>query len=389
MTVADAVHTFTFPTRVRCGPGALAEMHELLQTDRVTRPLVITDPALVETDAFARLRSVLDEAGRSWALTHDIQPNPTAQNVADVVNTLRAEKCDGLIAIGGGSAMDAGKMARVLANRADDRLMTMTVDESECDGLPPMVCIPTTAGTGSEVGRSAVISVEEDGGHVKKLIGHPALMPDRVVLEPRLTINLPAGLTAATGADALTHCVESFTAPQFHPMCDGIALEGVTQVVNALPRVMEARDDVEARMRMQVAAMMGAVAFQKDLGAAHSMAHPLSAVCGMHHGLANALCLPPVMRFNADRRPGLYRRIGLACGLPVTDVSAERADGQTIEFVTRFLRDLGVAGGLSEHGVRDDQIERLVAQAVGDVCHQTNPVPVGEDDFRELFREAL
>ncbi|HAB15533.1 MAG TPA: alcohol dehydrogenase, partial [Verrucomicrobiales bacterium] len=206
---------------------------------------------------------------------------------------------------------------------------------------------------------------------------------------PKLTIGLPPKLTAATGADALTHCIESFTCPQFHPMCDGIALEGIRLIIEALPRAYAKGDDLEARGHMLVAAAMGAVAFQKDLGAVHSLAHPLSTICGLHHGLANALCLVAVMNFNARRKPGLYRRVGLACGLDVVKVTDGEADCQTVGFITRFLADLGLNTKLREHGVKAEHLDALVAQAWEDPCHRTNAVPVTAEDLRALYLECL
>jgi alcohol dehydrogenase class IV len=250
-----------------------------------------------------------------------------------------------------------------------------------------LVCIPTTAGTGSEVGRSSVITLEATNR--KKVIFHPELLAKLVILDPEVTVDLPPKLTAATGADALTHCLESFTCPVFHPMCDGIALEGIRLVVEALPRAYRNGRDLEARGRMLVAAAMGAVAFQKDLGAAHSLAHPLSTICGLHHGLANALCLVAVMKFNAQRQPGLYRRVGLACGLDVVKCAAAEADRDTIQFIARFLAGLGLDSRLRDHGVKEAQLEALTAQAWDDPCHRTNAVPLTAQDLRNLYLEVL
>ena len=207
----------------------------------------------------------------------------------------------------------------------------------------PFVAIPTTAGTGSEVGRSSVITL--DATRRKGVIFHPELLAKLVILDPELTVGLPPKLTAATGADALTHCIESYTCPAFHPMCDGIALEGIRLTVEALPRAYRDGTDLDARGKMLVAAAMGAIAFQKDLGVVHSMAHPLSTLCGMHHGLANALCLVAGMKFCAARKPGLYRRVGIACGVDVMRSSDKEADELTIAFVQQFLADLDCPTG--------------------------------------------
>ena len=210
-----------------------------------------------------------------------------------------------------------------------------------------------------------------------------------VLLDPALTVGLPPHLTAATGADALTHCIESFTCPAFHPMCDGIALEGIRLIVDALPRAVRDGKDLDARGKMLVAAAMGAVAFQKDLGVVHSLAHPLSNICGLHHGLANALCLVASMKFCASRKPGLYRRVGIACGLEVMKCSDTEADERTIHFIGEFLATIGLNTKLRDHGVKPEQLDALVAQAVDDPCHQTNAVPVTAADFRELYLQCL
>ncbi|HTI72117.1 MAG TPA: iron-containing alcohol dehydrogenase, partial [Candidatus Limnocylindria bacterium] len=260
-------------------------------------------------------------------------------------------------------------------------------DEPDWSGLPPFVAIPTTAGTGSEVGRSSVITL--DATHRKAVIFHPELLAKTVILDPELTRGLPPKLTAATGADALTHCIESYTCPAFHPMCDGIALEGVRLVVEALPKACRDGGDMDARGKMLVAAAMGAVAFQKDLGVVHSLAHPLSTLFGMHHGLANALCLVAGMKFCAKKKPGLYRRVGIACGLEVMSVSDTAADQATIEFIAKFLESIGISGKLSAHGADPAKIDALAAQAWDDPCHKTNAVPVTLDDLRNLYLEVM
>jgi alcohol dehydrogenase class IV len=223
----------------------------------------------------------------------------------------------------------------------------------------------------------------------KAVLFNPALLAGLVILDSDLTVELPPKLTAATGADALTHCIESFTCPVFHPMCDGIALEGIHRIVQFLPRAYRNGTDIEARGNMLVAAAMGGIAFQKDLGVVHSLAHPLSTVCGMHHGLANALCLVAGMKFCAVRKPGLYRRVGIACGLNVMTSGDSNADQQTIEFVDGFLREMGLSGRLRGHGVKPEQLEVLSKQAYEDPCHKTNAVPVMAEDFTKLYRELL
>ena len=384
-----SVTSFSFPTPTRFGAGALAELPAHLARLGVRRPLVVTDPGLAATDVFKSLVRILGEAGRDrdWFVYAGVHANPIEADVHQAAALMRQHHCDGVIGIGGGSPLDAGKAARLLARHPSFPLAKFYEQAADWTGLAPFIAIPTTAGTGSEVGRSSVITL--DATQRKAVLFHPELLAKLVILDPELTVGLPPKLTAATGADALTHCIESFTCPQFHPMCDGIALEGIRLIVEALPRAVRDGRDLDARGRMLVAAAMGAVAFQKDLGVVHSLAHPLSTLCGMHHGLANALGLVAGMNFCAHRKPGLYRRVGLACGLELEKVSDREADRQTLCFVAKFLADLGLNTKLREHGVKPELLEALVAQAVDDPCHKTNAVPVTAADFRALYLELI
>jgi len=380
--------TFSFPTLIRFGAGALSVLPASLISAGIRKPLVVTDPGMLATRAFDSLRSVLGHRNQetTWFLFSSVQPNPAERDVTEAAAAFRTAGCDGVIGFGGGSALDVAKALRLLIKRPEAPLARFD-PAADWSNLPPLVCVPTTAGTGSEVGRSSVIVLASTGR--KAVIFHPELLARLVILDPELTRELPPKLTAATGADALTHCIESFTCPVFHPLCDGIALEGVRIIVRSLPRAFQHPHDLEARGRMLVAAAMGAIAFQKDLGATHSLAHPLSSVCGLHHGLANALCLPAVMRFNAARKPGLYRRVGIACGLEVMKVSPGEADSATIQFISDLLAALQLASPLREHGVREEHLEELTAQAWDDPCHKTNAVPVTKEDLRRLYEEVL
>jgi len=380
--------TFSFPTRSRFGVGALAELPGELSKLGVRRPLVVTDAGLLKTEAFRALADVLgrEEQGKSWFAYSGVHPNPVEGDVREAAASFREHRCDGVVAIGGGSPLDAGKAARLLVKRPGFDLAKF-YDEPDWSGLAPFVAIPTTAGTGSEVGRSSVITL--DGTKRKSVLFHAELLAKVVILDPELTRGLPPKLTAATGADALTHCIESYTCPAFHPMCDGIALEGIRIIVEALPRACKDGNDLDARGNMLVAAAMGAVAFQKDLGVVHSLAHPLSNICGLHHGLANALCLVASMKFCAARKPGLYRRVGIACGLEVMKCADAEADQRTIGFIGEFLAVIGLDAKLRDHGVKSEHLDALVAQAFDDPCHQTNAVPVTRDDLRQLYLEVL
>ncbi|MBI4663571.1 MAG: iron-containing alcohol dehydrogenase [Verrucomicrobia bacterium] len=386
--MTPSLTTFSFPTTTLFGPGALNELPSRLTQIPIRRPLIVTDAGLLQTHAYRTFTDALGEhaQGREWFLYSGVHPNPVENDVREAADAFRRNSCDGVIAIGGGSPLDAGKAARALVKRPGFALEKF-YDETDWSGLAPFVAIPTTAGTGSEVGRSSVITL--DSTRRKAVIFHPQLLAKLVILDPELTRGLPPKLTAATGADALTHCIESYTCPVFHPMCDGIALEGISLIVEALPRAYRDGRDLDARGKMLVAAAMGAVAFQKDLGVVHSMAHPLSTICGMHHGLANALCLMAGMNFCATRKPGLYRRVGIACGLDVVNCPASEADRRTVEFVEHFLASLGLNTKLREHGVKPQHLEALVAQAVDDPCHRTNAVPVTKEDFKRLYLEVL
>lgn len=380
---------FSFPTPTRFGAGALRELPQHLARLGVRRPLVVTDAGLARTPAFGMLESVLGAPGRGrdWFVFDGVHPNPVEEDVRIPASIMREKGCDGVIAIGGGSPLDAGKAARLLAKNPWADLARFYDVPHDWSGLAPLVAIPTTAGTGSEVGRSSVITL--DATRRKAVLFHPELLAKLVILDPELTVGLPPHLTAATGADALTHCIESFTCPAFHPMCDGIALEGIALVIDALPRAVRDGKDLDARGRMLVAAAMGAVAFQKDLGVVHSMAHPLSTLFGMHHGLANALCLVAGMRFCSARKPGLYRRVGVACGLAVDGLPDSDADAAVLRFIGEFLARIGLQGRLRDHGADPARIGDLVAQAVEDPCHRTNAVPVSESDFQALYLEVL
>lgn len=386
--MSAAIATFPFPTATVYGPGTLTELPKRLEQMGSHRPLVVTDAGLVKSRAFELLAHTLDgkKRGQTWDLFQGVQSNPTEQNVVEAAHAFRAANCDGVIAFGGGSAMDVGKACRLLVKRPSLRLAEFNYKD-DWSNMPRCICVPTTAGTGSEVGRSAVITLADTQKRVT--ISLPRLLAKLVILDPEVTVSLSPELTAATGMDALTHCIEAFTAPAFDPFSDGIALEGIRIIVEALPRAFKNGRDLDARGKMQIAAMMGGAACHKELGATHSMVNPLSAVCGMHHGMANAICLSHVMDFNARRRPGIYRRVGLACGLEIQHAKAEEADAKTVEFLRFFIQGLGLKAGLRAAGVKDDQIDLLARQAFDDAHHTTNPVPVNMDEFKALFQAAM
>jgi 4-hydroxybutyrate dehydrogenase len=368
------ISSFAFPTPILHGAGAINELPGRLGAMNARRPLIVTDPGLLATSAFESLRDLLPQA----AVFSEVHPNPVEADVEAAAAAYRENDCDSVVGFGGGSALDVAKIVRAAVAFAAPRWSELSWKDQP-GALAPFVAIPTTAGTGSEVGRSSVITF----GKTKRVIFHPALLACLVILDPKMTIGLPPKLTAATGADALVHCIESFTSPVFHPLCDAIAIEGVRIAYQFLPRAVADGGDVESRGMMLIAATMGGIAFQKDLGAVHSLSHPLSAHFGLHHGLANALCLLPVMRHNSKRKPGLYRRIAAALDL------VDPSDEAVIASLAALLARVGLTGGLRAHGVSEDALAMLSEAAFADSCHATNPVPVTREDLKELYALAL
>jgi alcohol dehydrogenase class IV len=394
------VFQYSFPTRIQYGPGCVSLVGGALKEAGKSRPLIVTDKGLAPLPPVTKTREALASAGLEVEVFSGIWGNPVKSQVAAGVAAYRAHRADCIVGLGGGAALDVAKAILVLVNHPGD----LFDYEDEKPGALPLerevpywVSIPTTAGTGSEVGRSAVVS--DDETHVKKIIFSPRLLAARCFLDPELTVGLPAGVTAATGMDALTHLVESYLAKGFHPLCDGIALGGMQIVAQSLaPAVEYARrveagekalltdaGHVEARGAMLNAAMMGAVAFQKGLGVTHSLAHALSTVCDLHHGLANGVAIPYAMAFNAEVEPGKTRLGDLA-----RLVRAEQGDAAGfIAWLVALKKTLGIPATLRELGVGDQHLDRLVEIAIADGCHANNPRPVTKAHFVGLFRAAL
>ena len=371
------IHRFAFPTTIHFGPGARRLVAENLKAAGCKRPLIVTDRGIAPLPVLGEFRSFLSEF--DLEVFSGIQGNPTASQARAGADAYRAHKADSVIGFGGGAALDVAKVVALMAVHPGDVLeyawdhpKVRPIDKP----LPHFVALPTTAGTGSEVGRSSVIS--EDDTHVKRIVFSAALLAKAVFADPELTLGLPASITAATGMDALTHNIESYLSPAYHPLCDGIALEGVRIIARALPLVFKDGKNLEARADMLMGSMMGAIAFQKDLGAVHSCAHALSTVADLHHGLANALMIDHVMRFNRPAAEEKMKELARVAG--ATDL---------ISFLVSLKKEIGIPNGLSPTGVRKDQIPRLVEIAVADICHQTNPRPCTRQDFEQLFAAAL
>jgi alcohol dehydrogenase class IV len=380
---------YNFPTMIYCGPGSADALAKLLEEKKHRRALIVTDATIEKVGLLEKLTGKLDEHGVRYAVFAGVHANPTDEDIESGASAFRDNDCDSLIALGGGSPIDAAKAIKILAvhpsplSRYDeakggDRLIDRP--------MPPLYAVPTTAGTGSEVGRSAVIVMRESGR--KTILFHPDLLPDAAILEPEFTVGLPANITAASGMDAFTHSLEAYFAPGLHPMADGIALEGMGLVLDWLPTAVRDGANLAARERMLLAASMGATAFQKGLGMIHSLAHPLSTRCGMHHGLANALLLPFGVRFleDADLDEEQAGRIAR-----VRSMFAERGldEGSLSESLKSFLAGVGIELGLSAHGVSQDDLEPLGAEALGDPCHHYNMIPVNLDDLLAVYRAAL
>jgi alcohol dehydrogenase class IV len=374
--------TFSFPTLIRYGVGARAALAEFAAQHKVMRPLLVADRGLPETEAF---RLVVAEMERVWPGRWEkftgVHPNPLEEDVEAGWSAYQQGACDAIIGLGGGSAIDGAKGVRVREAFPTTPLTEISL-AALTRPMTPMCAIPTTAGTGSEVGRSTVITFASTGR--KGLIGGPPLMPNLAILDAELTVGLPAKLTAATGMDAMTHAIESYVCPVFHPICDAIALEAVRMVRIYLPRAVAHGDDLEARGQMLIAASMGAVAFQKDLGAAHSLAHPLSTEFGAHHGLANALVLPAVIRFNGEVDSQQYARVADALGISAGDNPAEQA----ASFLDDFNRSIGLGMRLRDLNVPEESLPMLAGKAIQDACHTTNPRTCSEQDLLRLYREA-
>jgi alcohol dehydrogenase class IV len=383
----DQLSNFNFPTRILFGAGAVRELPQVLAEHGVTKPLIVTDPGLRASGVVDAVAGVLRDAAISFEIFDQVHGNPVEEDVVGSAALYRSGACNGAIGLGGGSALDVSKAVVVLA-RYDGPLADL---EWQAGGMArmtgpydPIIAIPTTAGTGSEVGRSSVITSHALGRKI--IIFSPHLMPKRAILDPQLTVGLPPFLTAATGMDAFTHCLESLTCPVFHPICDAIAIHGLELVVRYLERAVRDGRDLEARGNMQVAATMGAIAFQKDLGATHSLAHPLSTEFGLNHGLANALCLPAVMRFNLPDAVDHYARLARIFG-DSTGPQAELADRSVVE-VEKMIDRLGIQRGLRNYKVPRESLAPLSAKAFEDSCHKTNIRACTQADLLKLYEES-
>jgi len=375
---------WSYPTAIRFGAGRIAEIAEACSAANIKKPLLITDRGLADMEITTRTLDLLETAGLGRAIFADVDPNPNEKNAAAGVQAFKDGGHDGVIAFGGGSGLDLGKLVAFLAGQTRPLWDFEDIGDwwtrADADAIAPIVAVPTTAGTGSEVGRASVITNSET--EEKKIIFHPKFLPTVVICDPELTVGMPKFITAGTGLDAFAHCVEAFCSPHYHPMSQGMALEGMRLVKEYLPRAYANGADLEARAHMMSAAAMGATAFQKGLGAIHALSHPIGAMYHTHHGTTNAVCMPAVLQFN---KPAVSQIIGqAACYLNIEG----GFDGFCV-FVDEFNAALGIPKTLGGLGVENIDIERVVAGALSDPSTGGNPVEMTADNTRQLLLACL
>ena len=383
MTDFTIVRQYNFPAIIRFGAGAVNELPDHLLANGFKRPLLVTDPMVAELDFFKTIKQELAAKSISAEVFADIHKNPVKSDVIKGRDAFNATGRDCIVGIGGGAAMDVAR-AIVLSIHHHRDLFDyddlMGGDQYVTEEVPYFITVPTTSGTGSEVGRSAIIS--EDDTHRKRILFHPKLLAKIIFADPLLTMDLPPFVTAATGMDALTHNMEAFLAKGFHPMADGIALEGISLINESLADAVN-KPDLASRSKMMIASLMGAVAFQKGLGVVHSLAHPLSAFLDTHHGLANAVNLPYGMQFNIAGFEDKFKRIATAMNLP------EQTGEAVVDHLFELNKQAGLPIKLGGIGVKKDHIETLSDLAFADFCHPSNPKPVTRADFKTLYTAAL
>ncbi|ATG40538.1 iron-containing alcohol dehydrogenase [Phaeobacter piscinae] len=378
------VGNWSYPTAIKFGAGRIKELAEACAAAGMKKPLLVTDKGLADLPVTQSTLDILEAAGLGRAMFSEVDPNPNEKNLEAGVAAYKAGDHDGVIAFGGGSGLDLGKMVAFMCGQTrpvwDFEDIGDWWTRADANAIAPIIAVPTTAGTGSEVGRASVIT--DSVTHQKKIIFHPKVLPTVVICDPELTVGMPKFITAGTGLDAFAHCVEAFSSPHYHPMSQGIALEGMRLVKDYLPRAYADGTDIEARAHMMSAAAMGATAFQKGLGAIHAMSHPIGALFNTHHGTTNAVCMPAVLAFNApeiaDRFETAAAYLGIDGGF----------DG-VCAYVQELNDSLGIPRGLSELGVTEAAIPDLVKGALIDPSCGGNPVVLDEANLTQLFKDAM
>ncbi|MCB9948383.1 MAG: iron-containing alcohol dehydrogenase [Rhodospirillaceae bacterium] len=375
---------WSYPTAIRFGAGRIKELAQACRSAGIGRPLFVTDAGVAALPMTAAAMEVCRADGLDCGLFADVRPNPVAADIEAGLKVYRDGGHDGVVAFGGGSDLDAGKVIAFMSGQTRPMWDFEDIGDwwtrADPDGIAPIVAVPTTAGTGSEVGRAGVVINEET--HTKKIIFHPKMLPAVVICDPELTVGLPPKITAGTGMDAFAHCLEAYCAPTYHPMSEGIAVEGMRLVKEYLPRACRDGTDIEARAHMMSAAAMGAVAFQKGLGGIHAISHPIGALYDTHHGMTNAVVMPAVLRFNAAVIETKISRLAGWLGLaPAT------FDG-FLQFVVDLRHKVGVPGGLRELGVDDVRFDEMAEMAAVDPTAGGNPIPITPQVARQLLDAA-
>ena len=378
------IGNWSYPTQIKFGAGRIREIADACNQANIKRPLLITDKGLSNLPITSRTLQLMKEAGLGDALFSNVDPNPNEKNLNSGINAFKEGNHDGVIAFGGGSGLDLGKLVAFMVGQ--DRSVWDFEDVSDWwtranpNTIFPIVAIPTTAGTGSEVGRASVLTNSDT--LEKKIIFHPQILPKVVICDPELTVEMPKSITAGTGLDAFAHCVEAFSSPHYHPMSQGIAVEGMRLVIENLGKVYSDGSDIEARANMMSAALMGATAFQKGLGAIHALSHPIGAVHHTHHGTTNAVCMPAVLRLNEpkikDRFDSVTGYLGIQNGFSGFKV-----------FVDEFNSSINIPLRLSDLGVENPDLGKLVKGALSDPSCGGNPVKLTSDNLKALFEEVL
>ena len=372
---------WSYPTSIRFGVGRIAELPDACKQLGFKHPLLVTDPGLAKLPMIQEAIARNEAAGIPTGLFADIKGNPVSKNVEDGLKIFREGGYDGIIAFGGGSALDAAKTIAFMAGQKRPMWDFEDVGDNwtraDPKGIVATIAVPTTSGTGSEVGRASVITNEAT--HVKKIIFHPKMLPSIVISDPALTVGLPAHVTAATGMDALAHCLEAYCAPGFHPMADGIAVEGMRLVKEALPTAVKDGKNLVARAQMMAAASMGATAFQKGLGAIHALSHPIGAVYDAHHGLTNAVVMPYVLEFNRQAIEAKMARLAAWLGLPDPSFRGVMA------WVLALRKEIGIPPTLRDLGVGTDRLDELSVMAAADPSAGGNPIPIGAPELKQMF----
>lgn len=386
--MSNGISVFAFPTRIVFGAGSIQELGNEISKYGMLKPMLVTDRGVTKAGLVERVTKA--GHGVRFTVFDSVDPNPTEENVLQGIDCYRNEGCDGIIALGGGSPLDAAKVIRLGVTHAlpleqyDDQL---NGGDRITGNLPPMIAIATTSGTGSEVGRSAVIMLKSTDR--KTVIFSPYLIANVAIDDPELTVGMPPAITAGTGLDALTHNVEAYLAKGYHPMCDAIALYGTRLAAENLTPAVRNGNNIQARANMMMASMMGAVAFQKGLGVTHSLAHPLSSIAGLHHGTTNGVLLPYVLEFNRSVAEDRLRDLAATMGLNISSLSVHDAASAAIDRVRQLLKEIGVPEHLSALGIRREMIPALSAKAMEDACHTLNPRPCTASDMTSLYEAAL